>query len=158
MKSTKPVSGPPAPSIEACLAEATAQAAAGRSAKRTAAATRSGPDRLVATSPAPQAAAQRLLASRAPRTVAYVLHVAPGPGWPAVLGYAATAQPKAPTTATTTSGTSSKSTTATSTSGEWGFLNNTHISIESKRRKPGCASFAGRLSCFPGFSRRDYPG
>jgi hypothetical protein len=134
MKRTIPASGLPAPSIDACLAEATAQAAAGKSARKAAIATRSGPDRLVVTSPALQAAAQRLLASRTQRATVHVLHVVPGAGWPSVSGWAAAApaQAKASTTAKTTGGTSTKSTSGTSTSGEWGFLNDTHMSIEDK--------------------------
>ncbi len=130
MKTTNPVAGPPAPAIDACLAEAAAGAAAG---KARAAVARRGPDRLVAASPAAQAAGQRLLAGRTQRATVHVLHVIPEPAWPSVRGWASAAQPKASTStaAATASGTSTKKTTGT-TGGEWAFLDDKHVSIEDK--------------------------
>jgi hypothetical protein len=131
MRSAKPISGPAAPPIDACLAEATAQAAAGKTARGGAVATRSGPDRLVAARSALQAA-PRPLGSRAQRATVHVLHVSPGPGWPSVRGWAAAARPRAAATPAASS-TSSKTTSATtSTSGEWDFLDSTRMSIEDK--------------------------
>jgi hypothetical protein len=136
MKSTNPVAGQPTPAIDACLAEATAGLAAGRTGREPAVGRR-GPDRLVAASPASLAAGQRLLAGRAQRAAVHVLHVVPGPAWPSVRGWATAAQAKASaakssTATATAAGTSTKSTTGTSTGGEWAFLDDKHVSIEDK--------------------------